>query len=280
LTIIARNQNNSLKQLFHIERGDAENVQQVLSLRLGEKHGSFSITNKQGNELYELAYCSSEGWNENSLADFFTNCPSLRNSFYQVVVAYDNPQSILTPSAFYKSEEAEVVLKIMHGVQTGSDIISELIAEWQLYNTYAVYSEVDKWVNQKFPAARSWHQYSLAVKKINAAGNDGSLAIDFRQSDFTLIAGRQSRILLTQTFEYTTPEDALYYLLKTCRQFSLSQKEVSVQLSGLIDKQSALYKELYQYFINLEFREADWNAGSEYPAHFFTSLNDLAQCAS
>jgi hypothetical protein len=52
-------------------------------------------------------------------------------------------------------------------------------------------------------------------------------------------------------------------------------------LSGLIDKQSALYKELYQYFINIEFSEAGWNmAGTEYPAHFFTSLNDLAQCVS
>ena len=230
MIIIARNQNNLLKELFHIINGSPENPQKVLSIRLGEKYSSFAITDKSGNELYELAYCSTEGWNENSLHEFFTSYPLLRNSFYQSVVAYDTPQSILTPSSFYKPGEAQVLLKIMQEIPVGSHIISELISEWQLYNTYAVTSEVHKWVNQKLPAARSWHQYSLAIKKINAAGNEGSLAVDFRQNDFTVIVARQSRILLAQTFEYTTHEDVLYYLLKTCHQFSLSQKEVNLEL--------------------------------------------------
>jgi hypothetical protein len=91
---------------------------------------------------------------------------------------------------------------------------------------------------------------------------------------------KDSKLILAQSFPYSTPEDVVYYLLKACQQFSLSQKEVSVHLSGLIDKQSSLFKELYQYFIHPEFREAGWNSGSEFPAHFFTSLNDLAQCAS
>lgn len=280
LTIIARNQNKLLKQLFHIERGDAENVQQVLSLRLGEKHGSFAITNKTGNELYELTYCSIEELNENSLADFFASYPSLQNSFYQVFISYDYPQSILTPSAIYKAEESQLLLRTMHGVVTGSHLISELISEWQLYNTYAVPHVVHQWVKQKFPAAKSWHQYSLAVKRMNAANNEGSLLVDFRTDEFTLLVAKDSNLMLAQSFPYSTPEDVVYYLLKVCQQFSLSQKEVSVRLSGLIDKQSALYKELYQYFIHVEFREADWNTGSEYPAHFFTSLNDLAKCAS
>jgi len=275
-----RNQNNLLKQLFHIINDSTENPQKVLSIRLGDKHGSFAITDKTGNELYELAYCSTEQWNENSLNDFFTSYPSLRNSFYQAAVAYDSPQSILTPSSFYKPGEAQVLLKLMQEVSADAHIISELISEWQLYNTYAVPGEMYKWVNQKFPAARSWHQYSLAIQKINASAHEGSLAVDFRQNDFTVIVAKQSRILLAQTFEYTTHEDVLYYLLKTCHQFSLSQKEVNLQLSGLVDKQSSLYKEIYQYFIHVEFREAGWDRRTDYPAHFFTSLNELSQCAS
>ena len=255
-------------------------MQQVLSLRLGEKHGCFSITNKQGNELYELTYCSADEWDENSLADFFAAYPSMYNSFYQILIAYDYPQSILIPSAIYKPEESQFLLTTMHGFVAGSHIISELVSEWQLYNSYAVHHEVHKWVNQKFPAAISWHQYSIAVKKMNAANNEGSLYVDFRTDEFTLLVTKDSRLMLAQSFAYSTPEDVAYYLLKTCQQFSLLQKEVSVQLSGLIDKQSSLYKEIYQYFINVEFREAGWNTGTDYPAHFFTSLNDLAQCAS
>jgi hypothetical protein len=186
----------------------------------------------------------------------------------------------LTPSAIHKPGESQLLLKTMHGASAGSDIISELIAEWQLYNTYAVPGEIHKRLQQKFSAARSWHQYSLAVKRLIATSAEESLLVDFRNEEFTIIAAKDNKLILAQSFSCSTPGDVVFYLLKTCHQFSLSQNEVSVQLSGLIDKDSALYKELFQYFIHVEFREAVWNAGNEYPTHFFTSLNDLAQCAS
>jgi hypothetical protein len=274
------NQNQSLKQLFHIQRGNAGNVQQVLSLMFGENYGSFAITDKTGNELNELAYCTADGWNEGSLVDFFAQSPSIQNSFYNTLVAYDYPQTVLTPSSIYNNEDSQLLLKTMFGSLTGSTIISELIPGWQLYNMYAVPCEIYNWINKKFPAANSRQRHSLLIKKIHATGNAGSLLIDFRTDEFTLLAVKDSKLLLAQCFPYTTPEDIVYYLLKTCDQFSLSQKDVELKISGLIDKNSALYKELYLYFIDLDFREAGWNAGSNYPAHFFTSLNDLAQCAS
>ena len=279
MTIIARHQNNELKQLFHIKSEKTENVLQVLSLRLGENHASFAITDKTGNELYELAY-GSMGGDKDELAYFFNKYPSLQNSFYRVLIAYDHPQSILTPSAIYQPETAGLFLNASYGIMTGSDLISELISEWQLYNTYTVPLEQLKWIRQKFPAARSWHQYSLTIKKLNAAGNAGQLLVDFRTDDFTLLVAKDSKLVLAQCFSYTTPGDVLYYLLKTCRQFSLSQKDVDLQLTGLIDKNSALYNELYLYFMNVQFRRAGWDTGADYPVHFFTSLNDLAQCAS
>ena len=87
-------------------------------------------------------------------------------------------------------------------------------------------------------------------------------------------------MLLAQTFQYKTPSDVVYYLIKACSQNSLSRKDVKVQLTGLIEKESFLYKELNQYFLNLEFRKAAWNSENEFPAHYFTSLNDLAKCVS
>ncbi len=149
-----------------------------------------------------------------------------------------------------------------------------------MYNIYAVPAEIKDWVSRKFPTARFWHQYSLDVRNSIGVTEEGRLQVDFRKEEFVVIATNRNNILLTQTFEYTTPEDVLFYLLKICNQFSLSRERVELQLSGLVDKQSSLYKELYQYFINIKFRNAQWNTGVEYPAHFFTSLNDLAKCVS
>ena len=90
---------------------------------------------------------------------------------------------------------------------------------------------------------------------------------------------------MAQTYYYLKPEDVIFNLLKTCNRFSFSQDDVLLKVSGLIERQSALFKELYQFFLRIEFRNApDWGSISTgevaYPAHYFTTLNDLAQCAS
>ncbi|MEO5945632.1 MAG: DUF3822 family protein [Chitinophagaceae bacterium] len=269
-----------LKQLFHIELEAAGDKQKVLSLRIGKQHFAFAIANKSGLELYQLGYYSIEEWNERWWQELIDSNPIFSTSFYEVLVAFDFSESLLVPYKEFKSEEADALLNISYGVNSLSTVISESITGWQLYNIYAIPVEVKDWISQKFPTARFWHQYSLDVRNSLAASAEGNLLVDFRKNEFVVIASGRSHILLTQTFEYTTPEDVLFYLLKICNQFSLSRETVQLQLSGLIDKQSSLYKELYQYFIKIDFRNAQWNTGAEYPAHFFTSLNDLAKCVS
>ncbi|MFI5133891.1 MAG: DUF3822 family protein [Chitinophagales bacterium] len=272
-----------MKQLFQISTTTpAEPGQQVLAFRIGEKHCSFAITDLSGTKLYQLAYYSADRMDEGSLMNLFVAHPELNNSFHKVLVSYDYPQAVLTPLQHYKYEDAQLLLKTMHGVNGKTAIASEPIVEWQIYNVYAVPEKVYEWLNKKFPVGKYWHNYTLAVKNITGTDTAGGLWIDFRKDDFTLIAAKENKLLLAQTFLYSTPVDVIYYLLKICQQFSLSQQEVKLAVSGLIDKESALYKELYQYFLNTEFNDANWNisGNTEYPAHFFKSLNDLSQCAS
>ncbi|MGH2552344.1 MAG: DUF3822 family protein [Chitinophagaceae bacterium] len=269
-----------MKELFHIQNGSPENVPLILSLKPGENNISFAISGKTGNELYELAYCSINECCENTMTSLFSGYLSKHHSFYQVEVAYDISQSMLIPAAVYVESDSDVHLKTIDGNPANSFLIAELIPEWQMYIVYWVPSDVHIWISQKFPNASYRHRFSLAVKKMNAAGDNGHLAVDFGTGEFTLLAAKSSKLMLAQTFPYKTPDDVIYYLLKTCRQFLCSPKEVKLQLSGLIEKRSSLYKELYQYFFNIDFRESGWKTGNEYPAHFFTTLNDLAQCAS
>ena len=82
---------------------------------------------------------------------------------------------------------------------------------------------------------------------------------------------------------YTTHEDVLYYLLKCCQQLNLSQQQVYLFLSGLIEKDSALYRELYKYFIHLEFEQLAndiklTDALTIHPPHYYSSISKLAAC--
>jgi Protein of unknown function (DUF3822) len=269
-----------VKQLFHIEAIDVnESVQPVLSIRLGEKHCCFSITDYISNQLKDLAYYTTDEVNGIFLNELFATHDRLNSPFYKVLICYDYFTSSLIAFKNYKHEDAGVLLNTMFGLNKTSSVISEAIAEWQLYNVYAVPEDVKLWMHQKFPSAKYWHQYTLNIKNSKADGANGHFLLDIRKEDFTLLASVNNEIVLAQTFQYATPVDVLFYLMNVCRQFGLSQQQVKVDLSGLVDRQSALYNDLHQYFMFVEFRDADWKTDNEYPAHFFTSLNDLSGCA-
>lgn len=272
----------TLKQLFEITGDGKESVQPVLSIELGEKHCCFSITDFASQELQQLAYYNAEEIDEDFLTELFSSNPVLNNSFYQVLVCYDYPQSCLVPSKYYKTEDGASLMSNMTGIPAASSVIAEAINEWQVNNIYIVPQKVHERINKEFSTGKYWHRNTVNIKNNTATTEGGNLLVNFRNDDFTVLASANGQLLLAQVFSYSTPDDVIFYLLKICEQFGLKQQEVNIYLSGLVEQQSALYRELHQYFLKVIFRNAAWVTppNNESPAHFFTSLNDLAKCAS
>lgn len=274
-----------MKQVYHIESGrKEESSQQVLSIRVGERHFGFAITSNNAGELYSLSWYTDIDIDAAALEDIVEKHPELKRGYQHTFICYDYPQSVLVPVDYYKQDDAKLLLRSMFGISGKDAVVTEPVPGWQLHNIYAVPAVVYNWSYQHFPTSNYWHTYSIGIKNSVVTDFEGSLAADFRTDEFSLVVTRGTKVLLTQTFPYATPADVIYYLLDICRQFSFQQETVRISLAGLIAKDSSLYKELYHYFLHIRFRESEWriphNAETEaYPTHFFTSLNDLARCA-
>lgn len=259
----------------------APSARQVLSVRIGEKHVCFAVTNQAGNELYQLAWCHTDEWDEKEWGELCRRYPALTAAYSDVQVAYDFSRCAMVPDGYLDTAVAGGFLQSLQDTDPTELVVTETIPEWQLFNVYALPKEIKEWMSAQYPTARFRHQFTLGLKNLAGAGPEGILLVDIREQEFTLMAGKSGRLLAAQTYYYQTPDDIVYYLLRVCRQFSLAVETVLLQLSGLIDKESALYKELNQYFIHTGFRDAGWLPGSpDFPPHFFTALNDLARCAS
>ncbi len=269
-----------LKRIFYCTTAsDSHGILPVLNMRVGERHLSFGVSDHASGQLHELSYWTTDELNGEELASLFREQTALKGPFYQVKICYDHPGGMLVPATGIRQEDAILLQKTLPSAADASLSVSERLAEWQLYNVYSVPGDIHERLLSKFPGARFWHESTVGLKNIQAGGNTGVLRADFRHHDFSLIAVRAGQVLLARSFGYTTPEDVLYYLVRACRQYALVRNEVSLELSGLVDRQSALYNELYQYFSRIGFRDNRWILpGNDYPAHYFTSLNDLAQC--
>lgn len=270
-----------VKQLFYIKPAEAsEIVQPVLLIKAGERHFSFAVTNKEGDQFSELAYYSTNGSAE-ELAEILDAHPVLTNNFYKTLVSYDHSYNSLVPAAYYKEGESSVLLNALYGVNGYHNVIAEAVNDRAAFNVYAVSKPVHEWIGKQFKGCSSWNQFSVGLQQAKSINSESVILADFRTDDFTVVVVKNNQPLLTQTFTYQAPEDVVFQLLNICQQFDLSQREVRLLIAGLLDTRSALYKELYQYFVHIECRNAAWStADSETPAHFFTSLNDLSRCVS
>ncbi|HMR92550.1 MAG TPA: DUF3822 family protein [Chitinophagaceae bacterium] len=250
---------------------------------IGTRHIGFAITNNAGDEVYELALQSGEMTDGPALESWYRQYPVLHGPFQKISVCYDFPQSLLIPQAEWKEEtDTKQLVQAVYGAGGKEVAVTEQVGSWQISNAYTIRKEIYDSLQQFFPAHHYWHGYTLAIRDIDTTGFEGLLNVVIRSEEFLLIVSKGNKFLLAQTFEYASPADVIYYLLQVCQQFKLSQEAVRVQLSGLIDQGSALYRELEQYFLHTQFRQPSWiaSAGSdEYPAHFFTPINDLARCA-
>jgi hypothetical protein len=144
---------------------------------------------------------------------------------------------------------------------------------------YAVPEEVHEWIKQEISVRKTGHNYSLGIRSIKDADVSGYISLDILTSQLYVVVSSENKLLLAQSFSYSTPADVVYYLLKVCQQFNFSQRQVKLFLSGLIEKNSALYKELHQYFC-MWHSEKPHGVTINTRHIFVTSLNDLARCAS
>lgn len=272
-----------LKQLFLTGEMTGNNGEKILSLRIGAKHVGFSLSGPGDDALALIAFYSTEEINPGSLDELMNLHPLLEDKYRQVFVGFDYPEATLVPSSLTQPGSAPVILNAIYGVNGQSTILQDTVRAWQLQIMYAIPTGVHQWVAKKFPDSQYWHHYSIGLKNIKPAEEGGHLLLEMRMYDLAVILSANGKLLLAQTFLYITPSDVLYNLLKACEQFNLSPATVKVEISGLIEKDSALFREIWQYFQFPELRNPVWKTkdpSAVVAAHFFTSFNDLARCVS
>jgi hypothetical protein len=195
-----------------------------------------------------------------------------------LVVSSAFPQALLVPNKFFHLKAS-----LLHNIYNLNHFfpLNDPIAEWQLMNVYALPLSIHKKITEQHPYANFMHAYTPLLKIYNGFTSDHQLSAHFIGKQFRVMVKKNHHIQMVQTYSYSSPMDVVYFLLKICSEFQLPQEETQIIISGLIEENSALYKELHNYFLHLHFAISETLSlpEHEYPNHFFTSLHNLAACA-
>lgn len=247
----------------------------MLVLELGETYCMASVIdtiNKtiQGVKVYTFDAIDAE----ESVAEILTDVSGER--FENVVIAPAFVESLLIPRKIHNAESSLVAAIY----STTENQLEDVIPEWQCVNSYTIPSTILQQIKQQFPEARFIHTYTPLLKIFNGFTDEYQLMVHFMYSQFRVLVKKQQQVQLVQTYGYSSPMDVVYYLLKIATEFSLPIDETRVIVSGFVDENSSLYKELRLYFLNIHFAEATTLSFPEddHPSHFFTSIHNLAAC--
>ena len=267
-----------LKTLFDIQSDREINGQHSLLLEVGKDYSCYGYWHRSENTIDRLQFISfTETETEAALTTLLDAIKQHR--FQSVFVCNALPQALLVPTKYFNGDYS--ALDIIYD-QPAQEYEHDTIPEWQMVTIYSLPKAVHQLLQDSFSSVQYIHAYTPSIKLYNGYAADNQLSVHFTPQHFRVLLKKDAAIHLAQTYQYQTPLDVVYYLLKICYEFGLDQSSVYLILSGLIEKESALYTELQHYFANVHFAHPTEIKlpQNDHPQHFFTSLYNLATCVS
>lgn len=268
-----------MKPLFEILPAGIETDKCILVCEINNENFSYVIKDEAQNmyvafAVFEFEKGADENQYGNILQGLIESQSLLQGMFKKVCVIYAYKESVLIPFTLYSSLENENVLNLVHGnLQNDSVVLTDLVTEDGVYNAYRVPLQIQNILNSKFPGAENMHQYSALLKHGRVAAD--KLFIIFYQNRILVKLTKNAHVMLLNSFLYNAPEDVSYVLLNICKQFDV--KNIPVEVSGLIERESSLFKEIYKYFEVIDFASLPERANyseqiTEQPAHYFSHI--------
>lgn len=285
---------NMLKPAFNIVAIDGdpdELISCILLMEVGEKMFSYVLLNKEKNRFFAVRHYNLDVSHEKTtteiLNEIIKDDKLLQQPVKEIIVVYNFPDASLLPETFFNTAISKPLTELMHGDVHRGLVLSERVQGFSMTNVYRIPREIHSLLQQKFAAGKYWHYYTMMLLSVkNYDVREGAFLKTIFYADQIIVAVLiNGQLQLLQSYNYHTPEDVAYYLLKICQQLNIDQEELLLQLSGLIDTNSALYTELQKYFQQIVCEEAPEHTtlnglADQYPAHYFSPLMKMVLCVS
>ncbi|MGI8636230.1 MAG: DUF3822 family protein, partial [Segetibacter sp.] len=198
-------------------------------------------------------------------------------------VYVNNEYCVPVPIFVFNKEIAAEYLQLACGeVGFSKTLFEHLPIEPGIINTYKIEHDRFDWINRNCKKTTFHHTYSSIIRRISGISSDNShlIVVQFYNTFMIAAVVKDGNLQLIQSFVYDKPEDVLYYLLNIAQQFEMFTASLTVQISGMINLEFKLYRELITYFKTVIVENGDEayakvNVG-EHPVHYFTPFFNLA----
>ncbi|MCF6214067.1 MAG: DUF3822 family protein [Flavobacteriaceae bacterium] len=210
----------------------------------------------------------------------FDNSDLLKLNFKKVMVCHESNLSTLVPKSLFDKEKLATYLsyavKTLENDFFDFDNLEILDSE----NVYIPYVNVNNFFIDKFGSFTYNHFSSILIQYLlsNTHATETEMFAHIGETHFEIIVIKKQKLLLYNTYVYTSKEDFIYYILYVAEQLGLDTNIFKLNLLGNINTHDALFSMAYSYVKNVSLYSFNLNYKVLFPLSenlkrkFFTLL--------
>ncbi len=180
---------------------------------------------------------------------------ALQKTYTNKVCALAVPASTLVPKRLFSSSDLEKYFKLL--LKPGGQYHYEFkhLPALDAYLVWATDQPMHQLLNPYFDASQFTH---LAVSLISqfslqAQPNGFSVMANIRGQNVQILVFDRQHLIFYNAFEFSKPNDLLYYILLTYKQFDLNPSNLPLQISGTLLEDSEIFRLIIRYFRTVVF---------------------------
>ncbi|WBL24422.1 DUF3822 family protein [Zunongwangia sp. HGR-M22] len=183
----------------------------------------------------------------------------LKTPVNEVKLCFCNTLFTLVPKKWFQEDAAASYLKFNTKILKTDFVAIDEIDDNQIVNIYIPYTNILNYFFEKYGEFEYSHHLSILLHKFLSFEDHKGIKIyaHNRNKQLDLFAIEDGKLLVCNSFSYSTGEDYLYYLLFIAEQLNLDPKKFSLNLSGEIHKEDEIYKLLQDYIQHIIFLSSE-----------------------
>ncbi|OAB26404.1 Protein of unknown function [Flavobacterium fryxellicola] len=202
---------------------------------------------------------------EDLFATAFRDYPELKESYDEILVIHSNNLSTFVPESLFDENFLGSYLQYNTKVFETDFFAFDEIPNYQMNAVYIPYVNINNFFIDQFGTFDYKHANSILVSKLLLASKnkeDKKMFVHINKGHFEIIVIQNQKLLLFNSFDYTTPEDFIYYILFTAEQLNLNPENFLLELIGNITLESDYFQIAYKYIRNVSLIDVEdlrWN---------------------
>lgn len=180
----------------------------------------------------------------------FLDHQELTRLYDEVVVLHDSNLSSFVPAALFDEQFLGSYLQYNTKVFESDFFTFDAMPNQEMNNVYVPYANINNYLLDQFESFDYRHVSSILVGKLLEKSkniDEKQVFVHFGKERFEIVVVQNQKLILFNSFEFSTEADFIYYLLFTAEQLNLNPEHFKLQLLGAVSEDSAVFKMAYKY---------------------------------